>query len=489
MVPIYLIGMMGSGKTTIGKILSDILNKKFIDIDEEIEKDQNMKINEIFSKNGEKYFREIESRILEKTENENAIISTGGGIILKEKNRKILNNHKTLFLYVPVEELIKRIEIENRPLLKKGKEKLYEIWDKRKKLYEKFEKINLSNLNPYESAAKILYKILDSTEEVIKNDFQNVILKIKGLEDLKNKKNIFVSDSVNRIYGKYFNNPYILSDGEIIKNYDNLKNIYSYLIEKEINRSDTLVAVGGGTVTDLIGYVGATYKRGVKIIFYPTTLLAQVDASIGGKNAVDFDNIKNAIGTFYIPEKVIIDPLTIISQNDENYLEGIVEAFKVSLIDGNISLFIDNTDKILKRDLNTIIEIIKYSTKIKLDIVSKDPYDNKIRKVLNLGHTLGHAFESFTGISHGLSVGWGIIKELDLFSKDLKEKYTIIDFLKSILPNKIFNINIDKKRFMEYLFQDKKITLKGKIDIPIIEKIGNIKLKSIYLKDLDIENI
>lgn len=489
MVPIYLIGMMGSGKTTIGKILSDILNKKFIDIDEEIEKDQNMKINEIFSKKGEEYFRGIESRILEKIENENAIISTGGGVILKDKNRIFLKKHKTLFLYVPIKELIKRIEIENRPLLKSGKDKLYEIWEERKSLYEQFEKINLSHLSIYESAAKILYKILDSKEEVIKNDFQNVILKIKGLEDLKNKKNIFVSNSVNRIYGEYFNNPYILSDGEIIKNYDNLKNIYRYLIKKEINRSDTLIAVGGGTVTDLIGYVGATYKRGVKTIFYPTTLLSQVDASIGGKNAVDFDNIKNAIGTFYIPEKVIIDPLTIISQSDENYLEGIVEAFKVSLIDGDINLFINNVDKIIKRDLNIIIEIIKYSTKIKLDIVSKDPYDNNIREVLNLGHTLGHAFESYTGISHGLSVGWGIIKELELFSKEFKGKNIIIDFLKSILPNIIFNTNINKKKFMEYLLQDKKITSKGKIDVPIIEKIGNIKLKNINIKDLDIENI
>ncbi|WGS64416.1 shikimate kinase [Marinitoga aeolica] len=482
-MPIYLIGMMGSGKTTIGKILSDILNKKYIDIDEKIEKNENMKIKEIFSQKGEEYFREMESRILEKTENEDAIISTGGGIILKEKNRKILKKHKTLFLYVPMEELIKRVEVKNRPLLKEGKEKLYEIWDKRKELYEEFEKINLSNLNPYESAAKLLYSILESAQEKIDNDFQNVVLKIKGLNDLKDKNNVFVNKDVYRIYNDKFNNVYILENGEKIKKIDNVKKIYKYLIKNNVGRNDTIYAVGGGTVTDLIGYIGATFKRGIKFQFYPTTLLSQVDASIGGKNAINFEGIKNVIGTFKVPNNVIIDPLTVISQKEENYLEGIIEAFKIAIINGNVSLFLNNIEKIKKRNLNLITDIIKYAVKVKLDIVTKDPFDNDIRKLLNLGHTLGHAFESYTGISHGLSVGWGIKKEIEFFSKEikLKDKNIIFEFLEQIMPDDVLNKKININNLLEYIFQDKKIINKNKIDIPIIKNIGNVELKSIGL--------
>lgn len=476
-MPIFLIGMMGSGKTTLGKVLSEILNKEFIDIDTEIEKKENMKIFDIFSEKGEKYFREIESKVLFELKDQDAIISTGGGIILKNENRNLLKQYKTIFLYVPIDDIIKRVEIKNRPLLKNGKDALYKIWEERKDLYEEFEKVDLSNLNIYESAAKIMYKIIDENEEIIENNFQNVVLKPKGLEDLINEKNIFVSNSVNRIYGNYFNNPYILDDGEKIKNYDNLRNIYSHLIENKVTRSDKIIAVGGGTVTDLIGYVAATFKRGIKSIFYPTTLLAQVDAALGGKNAVDFNNIKNVIGTFYIPEKVVIDPLSVISLTEDNYIEGIIEAFKVAIIDGNIDLFINNIDKIKKRSLNTIIDIIKYSSKVKLNIVSKDPYDNNIRKVLNLGHTFGHAFESYTNISHGLAVGWGIIKELEIFSKDLKDKNYIIDFLYNIMPKEIFNIKINDN-LIKFIVQDKKIEL-NKIDIPIIYNIGNVKLEKV----------
>ncbi|KAF2955072.1 shikimate kinase [Marinitoga sp. 38H-ov] len=483
-MPIFLIGMMGCGKTTIGKVLSEILNKRFIDLDEEIEKKENMKISDIFSKKGENYFREIESNLLFQMKDNDAIISTGGGIILKKINREFLKKYKTLFLYVPIEEILERVDIKNRPLLKNGKNKLFEIWEDRKDLYNQFEKVNLSNLSVYESAAKILYYITENNEEIIENDFQSVILKTKGLENLKNEKNIFVSNSVNRIYGDYFNCPYVLDDGEKIKNFDNLDILYRYLIEKEINRSDSLIAVGGGTVTDLIGYVGATFKRGVKIIFYPTTLLAQVDAALGGKTAVNLDKIKNVIGTFYKPEKVIIDPLSIISLKEENYIEGIIEAFKVSLIDGNINLFIDNIEKIKKRDLNTLIKIIKYAVKVKLDIVSKDPYDKNIRKALNLGHTFGHAFESYTNIPHGLSVGWGLIKELEFFSTNLKDKEYILDFLNKIIPRNILNMEINNENLIKYIYQDKKIISKEEITIPVIEEVGKFKLKNINLKHI-----
>ncbi|WP_206076345.1 shikimate kinase [Marinitoga lauensis] len=178
-MPIYLIGMMGSGKTTIGKLLSEVLNKEYIDFDTEIEKLEGKTINRIFSEYGEEYFRNIESKVLFNTENKDAIISTGGGVILKEKNRKLLKKHNTFFLYASVDELIKRVETENRPLLKEGKEELYKIWHNRKVLYEEFKKIDLSELTPYEATAKLLYEICEAKEEIIENDFQNIIIKLK----------------------------------------------------------------------------------------------------------------------------------------------------------------------------------------------------------------------------------------------------------------------------------------------------------------------
>ncbi|NUU99891.1 hypothetical protein XO12_07215 [Marinitoga sp. 1154] len=478
-MPIYLIGMMGSGKTTLGKILSDILDKKFIDIDTEIEKLERKKIHHIFLQKGEEYFRDVETKILKKTENEDAIISTGGGIILKKENREILKKHKTLFLYVPIEILLKRIDTENRPLLKNGKYKLYDIWNKRKELYENFKKIDLKNFDIYESTAKILYEICEKKSSEIVNDFQKIIFKVKGIEDLKDKKNIFTSEIVNKIYGNNFINPYILENGEKIKNIENVKKIYLYLIKNNINKKDAIYGVGGGTVTDLIGFIGSTFKRGIKTIFYPTTLLSQVDAALGGKNAINFEDIKNIIGTFKVPDKVIIDPLTVISQKNENYYEGIIEAFKLAIIDGNISLFLDNIKKIKKRNLNIIMDIIKFSVKTKLSIVSKDPFDNNIRKILNLGHTFGHSFESITGISHGLAVGWGIKKEIELFGPNIKDKKLILDFLEEIIPENIYNMNININKLKKFILHDKKIIFKNQITIPIINTVGNVELKKI----------
>ncbi|NUU98009.1 shikimate kinase [Marinitoga sp. 1138] len=485
-MPIYLIGMMGSGKTTLGNKLSKILNMSFIDLDKEIEKIENTTINNLFSKKGEEYFRNLESKVLKNTEGKNAIVATGGGIVLKKENRLFLKNHKTIFLYVPVEDLIKRINPDNRPLLKDGKDRLYKIWDMRKALYNEFKKIDLSNLNIQESLAKILYEIIDEKEEILENDFQEVIIKYKGLMDLKNKKYVFASKNVYRIYREFFNKPFLLKEGEEKKDYKNLEYIYQYLIENEISRKDEIYGVGGGSVTDLTGFIGSTFKRGLDFYFYPTTLLSQIDASIGGKTGINFSKIKNVIGTFSIPEKVIIDPITIISQDEKNYLSGIIEGFKIAIIDGNTSLFTENIEKIKNRNLNILEKIIKYAAITKLKIVSKDPYDNNIRRLLNLGHTFGHGFESITGITHGLSVGWGIKKEIELFEDKIKEKdkKIILNFLKKILPEEIFKKDIPTEKLKNYIIQDKKINNNSIIDFPIIKSIGNVELEKIKITDI-----
>jgi shikimate kinase/3-dehydroquinate synthase len=226
--------------------------------------------------------------------------------------------------------------------------------------------------------------------------------------------------------------------------------------------------------------------------FYPTTLLSQIDAAIGGKNGIDFKKYKNVVGTINLPKEVVIDPLSILSLDDETFIEGLIEGYKMALISGNdfYKYFKENLQEILNRNLYKLSFFIKRSVEEKLRIVEQDFKDTGLRSCLNLGHTLGHAFEATTGIAHGLSVGWGLIKEIDFFYKKkyLKEKdyLEIKDTLETLVPEKVKNIQIGEKDIYYYLSNDKKIGANQKIKLPILKSPGNVIIEEIKIKEGEI---
>ena len=206
---------------------------------------------------------------------------------------------------------------------------------------------------------------------------------------------------------------FILPAGEEHKNLDTVKKIYEHLILEHFDRKDMLAALGGGVIGDMCGFTAATYLRGIDFIQIPTTLLSQVDSSIGGKTGVDFDAYKNMVGAFHMPKLVYTNLNTLLSLPEEQFSSGMGEVIKHGLIkDASYYQWLkDNNEAILKRDLSVCEDMVFRSNEIKKQVVENDPTEQGERALLNFGHTLGHAIEKLKNFTafHGHCVGLGCI--------------------------------------------------------------------------------
>ncbi len=205
----------------------------------------------------------------------------------------------------------------------------------------------------------------------------------------------------------------IFNAGEENKNLDTVKMIYERLIQYHFDRKDMLIALGGGVTGDITGFVAATYLRGIDFVQIPTSLLSQVDSSIGGKTGVDFDSYKNMVGAFHMPKLVYINVKALDTLSDEQFISGMGEIIKHGLIKDKsyFNWLISNHDKIMARDTDALLHMIYISCNIKKQVVENDPTEKGDRALLNFGHTLGHALEKYMNfsMSHGACVGIGCI--------------------------------------------------------------------------------
>ena len=218
----------------------------------------------------------------------------------------------------------------------------------------------------------------------------------------------------------FFTQGYLVSalripDGEKTKNWQNLEIVVEWILENKIDRDDLIVALGGGVLGDLVGFAASILRRGLPYIQVPTTLLAQVDSSVGGKTAINSNFGKNLIGTFFQPKLVFADTQTLLTLNTRQFLAGLSEVIKYGLIrDKNFFEWIEcNLHAIANREAETLSKLIIWSCKIKAEVVKNDEKENGERALLNLGHTFGHALESFCGYSdkllHGEAVSIGTV--------------------------------------------------------------------------------
>ncbi len=206
---------------------------------------------------------------------------------------------------------------------------------------------------------------------------------------------------------------FVFPEGEENKNLDVVRKLYEHLILQHFERKDLLVALGGGVTGDLTGFAAATYLRGIDFIQVPTTLLSQVDSSIGGKTGVDFDSYKNMVGAFYMPRLVYMNLSVLATLTERHYLEGMGEIIKHGLIRDRAYFYWlrDHMEDIRRRDLETCGQMIRRSCEIKREVVERDPKEQGERALLNFGHTLGHAIEKEMGFAllHGECVALGCI--------------------------------------------------------------------------------
>lgn len=206
---------------------------------------------------------------------------------------------------------------------------------------------------------------------------------------------------------------YVLPAGEEHKNLDEIRKIYEHLIARRFDRQDILIALGGGVTGDMTGFAAATYLRGIRFVQIPTTLLAQVDSSIGGKTGVDLDQYKNMVGAFHQPALVYINIRALLTLSEEQFSCGMGEVLKHGLIRdaGYYEWVIDHMSEIQERDLSVLLPMVEKSCRIKRSIVEKDPTEKGDRALLNFGHTIGHAIEKLKDfrLLHGQCVALGCV--------------------------------------------------------------------------------
>ena len=348
-----------------------------------------------------------------------------------------------------------------------------------------------------------LKKDMDDSYQIVVSSGINISGEVKKL-NLNNNFALITDDLVYKLYNDKINENlkkenlnykvFIFKNGEKRKNLLTFKKISEEMLKEGFDRRSTIIAFGGGVVGDMAGYVAGTYMRGIPFIQIPTTLLAQVDSSIGGKVAVDLKNGKNSSGLFYQPKKVFIDIDYLNTLSDDEFNNGMIEIIKHGIIlDKDYFGFIEgNLANIKDRDKKTLISLIQESCKIKADVVQRDEKENDLRRILNFGHSVGHAIETVSNfkLKHGYAVGLGIIKEAEISNKLGYLGNNDLERIKSIVysfgvEGKTYN----KKKILNILKHDKKNVKKGnsEISVPIVLpiKIGEVKIQNFTLDEVE----
>ena len=326
----------------------------------------------------------------------------------------------------------------------------------------------MTNLSVNIKSEEKSYPIFIEDEDIL-------LLKEKILSYVEGKKYLVViSQMVEKLYGKTLGfskeNVYVLKDGEKEKNFSNYKKITERALKMKLTRKDAIIAIGGGVAGDMAGFVSSTYMRGIDFIQVPTTLLACVDSSVGGKVAIDTDYGKNLVGAFYQPKVVFINPNFLKTLDDRQFKTGLGEVVKYSFIeksckcdeDLNLTNFLsENVENIINRDERVLSKLIEICVKLKISVVEKDEKESGLRCILNFGHTYGHAIEKITKYkkyTHGEAIVAGMKYAFNLAVKrnliDKNYKFFAEDVIKKF--NFVEIPEFDREKMIELMQLDKK---------------------------------
>jgi len=430
---IVLAGFMGTGKTTVGRLVARALGYLLIDFDWTIELWAQMTIAEIFRQQGEAAFREYERtlcRVLSKSQG--LVLATGGGAMVDPRNRAAVSNGCVVCLDCAEDELLRRLRgCQNRPMLwgDDPDAALRALLRERQPAYAALpHHLDTTHRTPEQVAEAVLalYHNEPRRLPVQAPDASYVVRLWPGglghLADplaphaLASPLAIVSDENVWALYGERVLEglrlrgqpltPIVLPPGEQHKHLDSVRLLYDRFADAGLERDSAVIAVGGGVITDMAGYAAATYLRGIALVNVPTTLLAAVDASVGGKVAVDHPRGKNLIGAFIKPLAVLVDPLAFDTLPERERLCGLAEIIKAGII-GDPALFAACGADAARAETRWLVE---RALAVKMAVVQQDPYEQGRRVVLNLGHTFAHAYELLSGyqLPHGLAVSLGI---------------------------------------------------------------------------------
>ena len=497
---LFLYGPSGSGKSTIGRLLAENLNLPFVDLDAEIEKHAGMLIPDIFAREGETGFRAREKAALEQFTRSGGVVALGGGALLDPENRtRAESSGPVVCLTAPVEVLAARLQADEnaRPLLAgNAEDRLRALLTHRAEHYASFNlQLSTANLQP-EAAAWEIQILLGWFHVKGMGDGYEVRVQTGGLDalgealrarDLHPPAGVVMDSTVGGLYwdrvrkaleGSAFPvRDIIIPPGEAYKTVETVGKIWAGLLEGGIERRSTVVAVGGGVVGDLAGFAAATFLRGVKWVAVPTTLLAMVDASLGGKTGADLPEGKNLVGAFHAPRLVLADPEVLHTLPLAELRAGMAEVVKAGVI-GDPKLFE------MCRDLTgfqNLSGLVKRAMAVKVKVIGDDPFEQGFRAALNLGHTVGHAVEWVSGfrLRHGEAVAIGMVAEariaeqIGLAQKGVAEEIT--DCLRAVgLPTEIPTA-LDRDAILQTMQVDKK-KAGGKVKFALPVRVGDVRV-------------
>ncbi len=482
---LVLVGFMGSGKSTAARGLDPAA----LDADTLIEAEAGASIDSIFSRDGEEAFRALEERVslnaLERAAKGEGggVLSLGGGALQSGRLREALKAHTVVLLDSDADTVWKRVHRSRRPLaqdravfeeLHRSRESVY--LDAADAIVPAVRRDSLKaaipairNLASLPKGTRLLWAEADSGNYPvwIGHDLSGRFPFPGG------KRLAVISDSnVSALFGDAVPSPIarlVMQAGEEHKTLATCERLWAELATAGLSRDDAVVALGGGVVGDVAGFVAATYQRGVPVIQMPTTLVAQVDSAYGGKTGVDIPAAKNYVGAYHQPRSVMVDVATLTTLPAAEFAAGMAEVIKTALIAGG-SLW-DRVRGGAPVDSRMVLECAR----TKLTVVREDERDGGRRQVLNLGHTIGHAIETTTGYSqfrHGEAVAIGLLAALRLSEQD-ELRTEVLDLLHNAgLPGAAVGVNPDE--VFSALSADKKKRGDGSIPFVLCNAPGDV---------------
>jgi 3-dehydroquinate synthase len=454
---IVLIGFMGTGKTEVGRLIAAELGRPFVDTDALIEQRAGRSIVQIFAEEGEEAFRRLEADVVaEVSARPGVVIATGGGVVLSSENMMRLRRTGFIVaLHADPETILSRVGAgEDRPLLRGDPmQRLMQLFYERAPLYRDADVVvDTTGLSIREVVARVLKFIADRmpgelqlpsfSEEVIRLTLgersyearigRGLLARVPSYLRALGRGNrvvLLTHPRLDTLYGRSLGvalresgfevSTVTVPAAESSKSLRTAERVYGRLIEAKLDRDSLLIALGGGVVSDLGGFVAATFLRGIAWIAVPTTLLAQVDASIGGKTAVNHPRGKNLIGAVHQPALVVADVDTLQSLPLRQIRSGLAEVIKTAVV-GAPDLFgylERQLGAILRRHPGALLHAVRRCVAFKAEVVVADEEDRARRVVLNYGHTVGHGIEAaagYRGVTHGEAIAVGMALEAQL---------------------------------------------------------------------------
>lgn len=535
---IVLVGIMGSGKSSVGRRLAARLGLEFADADTEIEEAAGMSISEIFATHGEEYFRDGERRVIDRLLKEKQrVLATGGGAFMQTKTRNAIARHGTsIWLKAEHEVLMRRVrKRSHRPLLQSGDPDavMQKLMDERYPIYATADLTVMSGDGPHEAVVEeIIQKLHTATTRPSAGQASGTA---KVHVDLAGRDyDIFVGRNMLANAGRLISelaprracavvtdrnvqalhlatvlrsldehairhSEFVLEPGEQSKSIEVFSRLCDGIIGGKFERSDLVVALGGGVIGDLAGFSAACIRRGLRFVQIPTTLLAQVDSSVGGKTAINSSHGKNLIGAFHQPALVITDTATLDTLPEREFRAGYAEVVKYGLInDANFFYWLEqNGEEVFARG-PALAEAIRISCAAKAAIVARDETEQGDRALLNLGHTFGHALETLAAYDtdvlvhgEGVSIGLGCAARFSVRLGHMQgqDAARICSHLQSCgMPTRVQDISKSRNwtpdAVLQAMYQDKKVS-DGHLTFILMREIG----QSFIARGIDVDTV